>query len=121
HSKNWILTSYLNDVPYGTVGGETAYGVQAASRMFFDKPVWNLTLAQAALLAGLPQAPSQYNPFLDKRAATQRRAEVLQAMVQADYITQAQANAANREPLHPKSDNSYQVRRDPYVFDFIEQ
>ena len=91
HSKHWILNSYLNDVPYGTVGGQTAYGVQAAARMFFDKPVWKLTLAQAALLAGLPQAPSQYNPFIDKAAARQRRAEVLQAMVQADNITQAQA------------------------------
>ena len=98
-------------MPYGTVGGQTAYGVQAAARMFFDKPVWKLTLAQAALLAGLPQAPSQYNPFIDKAAARQRRAEVLQAMVNADNITQAQANAANREPLRPRSDNSYQYRR----------
>ncbi len=74
HSKNWILNSYLNDVPYGTVGGQTAYGVGAASQIFFDKPVSKLTLAQAALLAGLPQAPSQYNPFLDRAAARHRRA-----------------------------------------------
>ena len=67
-------TSYLNDVPYGTVGGQTAYGVGAASQMFFDKPVQKLNLAQAALLAGLPQAPSQYNPFIDAGAARQRRA-----------------------------------------------
>ncbi len=108
-------------MPYGTVGGQTAYGVQAAARMFFDKPVWKLTLAQSALLAGLPQAPSQYNPFVDKGAALHRRAEVLQAMVAADDITQAQANAANREPLHPRSDNTYSIRKDPYVFNFIEQ
>jgi penicillin-binding protein 1A len=121
HSKNWILTSYLNDVPYGTVGGQTSYGVGAASRMFFDKPVRKLTLAQAALLAGLPQAPSQYNPFLDSRAARQRRAEVLQAMVQADYITQAQANAAARQRLGVRKDKTYQVRQQPYVFDYIQQ
>jgi penicillin-binding protein 1A len=121
HTKNWILTSYLNDVPYGTVGGQTAYGVQAAAHMFFDKPVWKLTLAQSALLAGLPQAPSQYNPFLDKGAALDRRAEVLQAMVQAGDITQRQANKADREPLRPKGDNAYLVRKDPYVFNFIEQ
>ena len=119
HSKNWILTSYLNDVPYGTVGGQTSYGVGAASRMFFDKPVRKLTLAQAALLAGLPQAPSQYNPFLDSRAARQRRTEVLQAMVQADYITQAQANAAAHQRLGVKKDTTYQVRQQPYVFDYI--
>jgi penicillin-binding protein 1A len=121
HTKNWILTSYLNDVPYGTVGGQTAYGVEAASKMFFDKPVTKLTLAQAALLAGLPQAPSEYNPFLDKSAARHRRQEVLQAMVVADYITQAQANAANRKRLEVKTDNTYQVRTHPYVFDYIQQ
>jgi penicillin-binding protein 1A len=121
HNKNWILTSYLNDVPYGTVGGQTAYGVEAASKMFFDKPVTKLTLAQAALLAGLPQAPSEYNPFIDKSAARHRRQEVLQAMVQADDITQAQANAANHERLEVQTDNLYQVRKQPYVFDYIQQ
>jgi penicillin-binding protein 1A len=77
HSKHAILTSYLNSVPYGTLGGQTAVGVQAASRMFFDKPVWQLDLEQSALLAGLPQAPSQYNPFLDPTAARERRNEVV--------------------------------------------
>src|SRR5205807_1535080 len=80
HSKNWILNSYLNDVPYGTVGGQTAYGVSAASQMFFDTPVEKLSLPQMALLAGLPQAPSEYNPFLHRTAALRRRAEVLQSM-----------------------------------------
>ncbi len=121
HSKNWILASYLNDVPYGTVGGQTAYGVGAASRMFFDKPIQKLTLAQAALLAGLPQAPSQYNPFIDAGAARRRRAEVLQSMVQAGYITQAQANAAARKRLEVKKDTAYEVRQQPYVFDYIQQ
>ena len=63
HSKNWILASYLDHVPYGTVNGATAIGVEAASETFFNKPVWELNLAQEALLAGLPQAPSEYNPF----------------------------------------------------------
>jgi penicillin-binding protein 1A len=122
HTKEWILDSYLNDVPYGTVGGQTAYGVGAASQIFFDKPVGKLTLAQSALLAGLPQAPSQYNPFLDRVAARQRRAEVLQAMVSANYITQAQANAANREPLGVRSGGDvFSVREHPYVFDYIQQ
>ncbi|HEY3726934.1 MAG TPA: transglycosylase domain-containing protein [Solirubrobacteraceae bacterium] len=121
HSKNWILASYLNDVPYGTVGGQTSYGVGAASQMFFDKRVRKLTLAQAALLAGLPQAPSQYNPFLDKSAARHRRAEVLQAMVQAGYITQAKADAAARTKLDVKPSSAYQVRQQPYVFDYIQQ
>ena len=121
HNKNWILSTYLNDVPYGTVGGQTAYGVGAAAEAFFDKPVWKLNLAQAALLAGLPQAPSDYNPFIDVKAARKRRNEVLQAMVNADDITQAQANAAAKRKLEVKSDNRYGIKKDPYVFDYIQQ
>src|SRR5204862_6844406 len=73
HNKRSILTSYLNSVPYGTVGGQTAIGVQAAARIFFAKPASQLDLEQAALLAGLPQAPSQYNPFRHAASARQRR------------------------------------------------
>ena len=79
-------------VPYGTVGGQTAVGIQAAARIFFDKPAARLTLREAALLAGLPQAPSHYNPFLDPGAATARRNEVLQRMADQGYITQATAD-----------------------------
>ncbi len=121
HNKNWILTSYLNGVPYGTDNGQTAYGVAAASEMFFNKPVWKLDLSQAALLAGLPQAPSDYNPFEYPGAARRRRNEVLHAMVQARYITQGQANAANRRPLKAQHDAAYTFRREPYVFDYVQQ
>ena len=109
HGKRAILTSYLNSVPYGTVGGQTAIGVQAAARVFFDKPASQLDLAQSALLAGLPQAPSQYNPFRDAAAARRRRDEVLAKMAELHYITAAQATAAEAAPagcqvrglLHP--------------------
>ncbi len=121
HSKNWILDSYLNDVPYGTVAGQTAYGVGAASELFFDKPVSKLDLAQAALLAGLPQAPSAYNPFLDPNLARQRRQNVLQAMVQSHYITQSQATAANAEPLQARHNSLFGRKALPYVFDYVVQ
>jgi penicillin-binding protein 1A len=121
HSKDWILDSYLNDVPYGTVGGQTAYGVAAASQVFFDKSVQKLSLAQFALLAGLPQAPSEYNPFLHKTDALKRRSEVLQSMANAGYITQEQADRAATRPLGIKADNTLRVHKDPYVFDFVEQ
>src|SRR3954447_8517527 len=62
HSKRWILEQYLNDVPYGTVGGRTALGAEAASEVYFAKHAKDLTLDESAMLAGLPQAPSQYNP-----------------------------------------------------------
>jgi penicillin-binding protein 1A len=121
HSKDWILDNYLNDVPYGTVGGQTAYGVAAASQVFFDKPVQKLSLAQFALLAGLPQAPSEYNPFVDKADALKRRSEVLQSMANAGYITQEQADQAATRRLGIKADNTLRIHKDPYVFDFVEQ
>ena len=120
HSKQWILDDYLNSVPYGTVNGETAYGVGAASRMFFNRPVSRLDLAQAALLAGLPQAPSEYNPFLYPKAARHRRAEVLQAMVTLHAITQRTANRTERDRLQVHESALYRTRVDPYVFDYIE-
>src|SRR3954469_130736 len=63
HSKRWILKNYLNDVPYGTLGGRTAIGIEAAAETFFNKHAKDLTLDESALLAGMPQAPSRYNPF----------------------------------------------------------
>ncbi len=121
HSKNWILDQYLNDVPYGTVDGQTAYGVGAASEVFFNKPVSQLNLAQAALLAGMPQAPSEYNPFIAPGLARQRRAAVLQAMVKSHYITASQADDASRQPLGEQHNTSYSQRNQPYVFDYVVQ
>jgi len=120
HSKRWILTKYLNVVPYGTVGGETAYGIAAAAKMFFDKPVSKLRIDQVALLAGLPQAPSEYNPFLHPASARARRNQVLQAMVTADDISQHKADVLARRPLSVKPDHQYSTQTNPYVFKFIE-
>src|SRR6201999_543384 len=114
-SKNWILTQYLNDVPYGTVNGRNAIGVGAAAQMFFDKPVRQLDLAQMALLAGLPQAPSEYNPFLDPSLARWRRSQVLRAMRVNGYITKQQQREANHAPLQVKANNRLESVREPYV------
>lgn len=121
HSKSSILTSYLNSVPYGTVNGQTAIGVQAASRIFFDKPAAALDLTQAALLAGLPQAPSQYNPFLDPAAARARRNEVLAKMAELHYVSAAQAAAAESAPLGVKRGNYYQQRREDFFFEYVRE
>ena len=75
--KLWIVNKYVNSVPYGTVGGQTAVGIQAAARIFFDKPASRLTLREAALLAGLPQAPVELQPVPRqgrRHRAAQRRA-----------------------------------------------
>ena len=121
HSKRSILTSYLNSVPYGTVGGQTATGVQAAARIFFDKPASQLDLEQSALLAGLPQAPSEYNPFLYPAAARERRNEVLSKMAELHYITAAQARVTERAPLEVHLGTFYSQRSEPFFFEYVRE
>jgi penicillin-binding protein 1A len=121
HSKHAILTSYLNSVPYGTVGGQTAVGVQAAARIFFNKPVSQLDLEQSALLAGLPQAPSQYNPLLYPAAARERRNEVLAKMAELHYITQAQAKEAETDSLEVHPGHYYSERKEDFFFEYVRQ
>jgi penicillin-binding protein 1A len=121
HDKHSILTSYLNSVPYGTLGGQTAIGVQAASRIFFDKPVSQLNLQQSALLAGLPQAPSQYNPFRDASEAKRRRNEVLAKMAQLHYIGGAEASAAQSAALEVKRGYFYSQRKENFFFEYVRQ
>src|SRR5262249_37881525 len=119
--KQWIVNKYVNSVPYGTVGGQTAVGIQAAARVFFDKPAARLTLREAALLAGLPQAPSSYNPFFDAEAALSRRNDVLQHMADQGYITQAQADETKQMGLGVKHNSYYTAKREGYVFDYVKQ
>ncbi len=121
HSKHSILTNYLNSVPYGTVGGQTAIGVQAAARIFFDKPASELNLQQSALLAGLPQAPSQYNPFQDPHSARRRRNEVLAKMAELHYITPAQAAQAEASSLGVHLGTFYSQRRENFFFEYVRE
>ena len=120
-SKRWILREYLNSVPYGTVNGRTAVGVEAAASVYFGKHASQLDLHEAAMLAGLPQAPSQYNPFRNPTAALERRNEVLEAMADNRYITQEEAADAAREPLGLDPGRRYTSRREPYFFDFVQE
>jgi penicillin-binding protein 1A len=121
HSKEWILTAYLNTAPYGTVEGETAVGVEAAAQTYFGKPAKELGLTESALIAGLPQAPSEYNPFLDPHAALQRRNEVLAAMHDQDYIDGAEYREALHSGLGLSPGHKYRVIRDPFLFDLVQQ
>jgi len=96
YSKNQILEMYLNQVPYGG----TAYGVEAASEDYFGKHAKDLDLGQSALLAGLPQAPTEYSPFgAHPEEGKDRQIEVLQAMLDQKYITKAQEQKAEKEDL----------------------
>ena len=121
HSKTWILHEYLNSVPYGTVEGRTSIGVQAAAVTYFDKHVRDLELHESALLAGLPQAPSQYNPFRNATAAIERRNEVLEQMLDNGYITQAEYQDAATRKLKLKRGFRFVNRREPYFFDYVQE
>lgn len=118
--KTWILTKYLNSVPYGNdVSGKNAYGIQAAARVYFNKRAGELTLPEAALLAGLPQAPSQYNPFTKKDAAQRRRDEVLKKMLDLGYVDAAQYADAIATPVQLHKSSYYRDRREQYFFDYV--
>jgi 1A family penicillin-binding protein len=96
YSKNQILEMYLNQVPYGG----TAWGVESAAQTFFGKSVESISLAEAALLAGLPAAPSEYSPFGNNREkGIARQHEVLRRMVEEKFITQTEADQALNQPL----------------------
>src|ERR671936_1194654 len=98
-SKQQILEMYLNQIYYG----EQAYGIHAAATTYFGQPdLSKLTLGQIALLAGLPQAPSAYDPTQNPDGARARRTAVLDAMVDEDLFTPEKADAADAEPITVK-------------------
>jgi penicillin-binding protein 1A len=121
HDRDWILTQYLNTAPYGTVEGQTAVGAEAAAQTYFGKPAKELGLTEAALIAGLPQAPSEYNPFLDPAAAVKRRNEVLGTMEEQGYIDSTEYREALHAGLGLDPGDKYQVIRDPFLFDLVQQ
>jgi 1A family penicillin-binding protein len=95
YTKEQILEMYLNEIYYGNL----AYGVEAAAQAYFGKSVRDLTLAEAAMLAGLPQAPAIYDPFKDPTAAKGRQSDVLDLMVRHGFLDSEAAQAAKAEPL----------------------
>ncbi len=96
YPKDRILEAYFNNVPYGG----TAWGIQAASLTYFDKNAKDLTLAQASVLAGLTAAPTRFSPFgSNPQLAKERQRLVLRRMVEEKYITEGQANDAEKEEL----------------------
>src|SRR5215204_6114570 len=121
HSKDWILTEYLNTAPYGTNYGATAIGVEAAADTYYSKHAKDLTLPEASMIAGLPQAPSQYNPFLNPRAALARRNEVLSAMKQQGDISSSEYAEAIGKGLDLHPGHKYNRINQPYIFDLVKQ
>ncbi len=114
-SKDRILTAYLNDIYFG----QESYGIDAAAEAYFGVHAKDLSLDQAALLAGLPQAPSAYDPLNRPDAARARRAEVLHAMLAAGDISAARYRQAVRSPLglHPRQARG--LAGQTYLTDYI--
>lgn len=119
YSKDQILEMYLNEVPYGNL----SYGIAAAAEGYFGKEPKDLTLAESAVLAGLPQAPSTYNPIQNPQAAKARQLQVLDLMVKHGFIDQSTADLAATEDLVYKQPR-YDIKAPHFVFyvrDLLEQ
>jgi len=117
YSKEEILQLYLNNVYYGA----GAYGVQAAAMTYFHKPASKLSLSEAALIAGLPQSPSELSAFRHKKAAMRRRDEVLDAMLEYGKITPAEHDAAKNESVTlaaPPKHNHFDFKA-PYFTTYV--
>ncbi len=118
-TKEQILTLYLNDVSLGQRGSFAIHGVPEAARLFFSKDVTNVTLSEAATIAGVIQSPSRLSPFNNPEAVTERRNVVLQAMADSGYITADTATRSAHEPLQlaPRALDA----EAPYFVDYITQ
>jgi penicillin-binding protein 1C len=115
-SKEDILESYVNTAYFG----QQAYGIRAASQTYFGKELHELSLAESAMLVGLVQSPSAYNPRKNFAAAKARQGRVLQAMVDTGYITQQQKDEALAEPLQ-FSRSLVKIRAPHFVFWVLQQ
>ncbi|WP_418792227.1 transglycosylase domain-containing protein [Phosphitispora sp. TUW77] len=117
YTKDQIFEMYLNQIYYG--GG--AYGIQSAAQAFFEKPVKDLTLEEAALLAALPRAPGYYDPYKNPEAALKRRNLVLNNMVRYDLISAAEAETAKATEIKLGDSKPAQTKnyKFPYFVDYV--
>lgn len=119
-NKQDILELYLNEIYLGQVGSFSIHGIGEASRMYFQKDVGNLTLAESALLAGMIQSPNPYNPYRHPKRALERRNQVLRAMQDAGFVEPATASATLAQPVRVKSP-SLDSAEAPYFVDLVKQ
>lgn len=115
--KDEILEMYLNQVYWG----HNNYGAATAARSYFNKPASELSLAEAALMAGLVQAPEEYSPFVNYKEAKRRQSLVLMRLQELEWITPAEAEAARKEPLLLGRITSFQKSQMPWVTSAVIQ
>ncbi len=118
-SKDQVLELYLNDINLGQRGSFGIIGVPEASRIFFSKDIANVSLAEAATIAGVIQSPPRHSPFNNPERSKERRNVVLQAMADAGFITADAADRASREPLQVAARSL--ENEAPYFVDYIGQ
>ena len=116
-TKDQILEIYMNQIFLGN----RAYGFAAASEAYFDKPLQNITIAEAAMLAGLPKAPSAYNPISNPKRARSRQLHIIERMEENGFITPAQAVAAKKEELKVRSNSDTTKVHAEYVAETVRQ
>jgi penicillin-binding protein 1A len=115
--KDRILETYLNQVYFGA----HAYGAEAAAQTYFSKHAADLNLQEAALIAGLPQAPSVFDPFQRPEEALARRNDVLKAMRADDYISESAYQAALASPIDLKRGQIYTRIKEPFFFSYVRE
>nr|WP_229827346.1 penicillin-binding protein 1A [Undibacterium macrobrachii] len=116
-TKDQILEVYMNQIYLG----QRAYGFSSAAQIYFGKSLKDITVAEAAMLAGLPKAPSAYNPVANPKRATVRQQYILQRMKQLGYITEAQYEVAKVEKLHIKTNSAEFAIHAEYVAEMARQ
>ena len=116
-TKDQIFEIYLNQIFLG----HRAYGFAAAAETYFGKPIQTLSIAEAAMLAGLPKAPSAYNPFANPKRARARQLYIIERMEDNGFITAAQAKAAKAEPLHLRTSADKNILHAEYVAETVRQ
>jgi penicillin-binding protein 1B len=120
YSKREILEIYLNEIYLGNKGSVSVNGVGEASFFYFGKPVNDLSLAEAAVIAGLIKAPNHYSPFADKERSLQRRNIVLHNMFSHGWISRHDLDSALAQPVRPVEYETY-AKRAPYFMDYLSQ
>ncbi len=118
YSKDEILEIYLNEIYYGQKGSVSINGIGEAAQFYFDKRVENLSLAEAATLAGLIKAPNHYSPYLDLERCLARRNWVLQVMNKRGWLSETEYLDAVAQPLTPAGYSGYR-RQAPYFMDYL--
>jgi penicillin-binding protein 1A len=116
-TKEAILYLYLNQIYLG----HGAYGIESAANVYFGKSIRNLNLAEIAMLAGLPQAPSRYSPFSNPRLAKERQIYVLNRMVKEGFITREEATRAMNTPLQLAPERRDQNQEAPYFVEYVRK